>query len=62
MENKKVYLPIGSARLLDIVVILDGIEEYRGRVEDAPEYIKKLKYSDVKMGNPITYYVYSELN
>lgn len=60
-EEKRVYLQIGSGRLLNINVILDGEQVYTGEVEDAPDNIKKLKYSKVKMGNPITYYVYSEL-
>lgn len=63
VDNKeKVYMPIGTSRLLDIKVILDGEEVYSGMVEDAPNEIKQLKYSKVDMGSPITYYVYSDLN
>lgn len=61
-NEKKVYMSIGTSRLLDIKVILDGQEVYSGMVEDAPNEIKNLKYSKVDMGSPITYYVYSELN
>lgn len=62
-EEKKVYLQIGAGRLLNIKVILDDKPEpeYEGMVDNAPDKIKKLKYSKVKMGNPIIYYVYSEL-
>lgn len=62
-EEKKVYLQIGAGRLLNIKVILDDKPEpeYEGMVDDAPDEIKKLKYSKVDMGNPITYYVYSDL-
>lgn len=62
MEENKVYLPIGSGRLLDIVVFLDDKEIYKGRIEDAPEEIKELKYSKVKVGTPMLYYVYSSVN
>lgn len=55
-------MPIGSGRLLDIIVILDGEKVYEGMVENALEEIKKLKYSEVKMDGKITYIVYSELN
>ncbi len=63
METKeeRIYMPIGGARLIDIKVILDNEQVYEGMVEDAPEDIKKLKYSNVEMGNKITYYVHSEL-
>lgn len=61
-NEEKVYMPIGTSRLLDIKVILDGEEVYSGMVEDAPNEIKQLKYSKVDMGSPITYYVYSNLN
>lgn len=62
-NEKKVYLQIGAGRLLNIRVIIDDkLEpEYEGMVEDAPPEIKKLKYSKVDMGDPITYYVYTEL-
>lgn len=61
-KHKRVYQDIGAGRLLDIRVILDDNLVYEGRVEDAPDDIKKLKYSDIKMGSTITYYAYSELN
>lgn len=62
MEERKIYMSIGSGRLLDIVVMLDGNEIYSGMVEDAPAQIKNLKYSKVELGSKITYYVYSEFN
>ena len=59
---KRTYLTIGSGRLLEIRVILDDEQIiYEGRIEDATEEIKQLKYSEIKMGNPMTYYVYTEL-
>lgn len=60
-EQRKVYLPIGDGRLLDIIVFLDGEKIYEGMVEDAPENVKKLKYSEVQLGGKITYFVYSEM-
>lgn len=59
LKNKKdVYTPIGSGRLLDIIVFVDGKKEYEGKVEDAPDDIKKLKYSDIKLcGTTTIYYV-----
>ena len=50
MENsnkkRKVYVSIGSGRLLNIRVVLDDNPTpiYEGMVEDAPEEIKDLKY------------------
>ena len=42
----KVYDNIGSLRLLNIKVIMNDKDTiYEGMVEDAPEDIKKLKYS-----------------
>ena len=63
METKeeRIYMPIGGARLIDIKVILDNEQVYEGMVEDAPDEVKKLKYSNVEMGNKITYYAHSEL-
>lgn len=60
-NEKKVYFPIGSARLLDIKVILDDKVVYDGMVDDAPEDIRKLKYSKISLEEKFTYYVYSEL-
>lgn len=68
MENsnkkRKVYVSIGSGRLLNIRVVLDDNPTpiYEGRVEDAPEEIKDLKYSKVNVASQITYYVYSDVN
>jgi len=61
LEKGKVYQRIGSARLLDIKVIKDDTEViYEGRLEDAPEEIKNMKYSKVDTGKIMVYYVYSE--
>ena len=68
MENsnkkRKVYVSIGSGRLLNIRVVLDDNPTpiYEGMVEDAPEEIKDLKYSKVNVASQITYYVYSDAN
>ena len=56
----KLYGPIGSGRLLNIKVILDGQEVYEGQVDDAPEEIRTLKYYQIDMVTPMTYYVRSE--
>lgn len=61
-DKRKVYLPIGSGRLLNIIVYLDNNKIYEGRVEDAPEEVKDLKYSKIEVGNPMIYYVYSSAN
>lgn len=60
-QKRRNYMPIGSGRLLNIKVIVDGIEAYEGMVEDAPEEIKKMKYYKIKMGSPMTYYVDTSL-
>ena len=58
-----IYGEIGSARLLNIKVILDDNQLiYEGTIENAPDEIKRLKYSKIDMTNPMTYYVYSEFN
>lgn len=59
--ERKTYQQIGDGRLLNIIVILDNEKIYEGMIEDAPEEIKKLRYSKVEMGYPLVYYVYSEL-
>ncbi|MBR0490751.1 MAG: hypothetical protein IJJ82_01735 [Clostridia bacterium] len=59
-NNKKAYLQVGSIRLYNIVVNYDGNEIYRGKVEDAPEEIRQLKYSKVNISNEIVCEVYSE--
>ena len=61
--DRKIYGPIALARHLDIIVILDENKTiYEGNVDEAPEEVRKLKYSKVEMEKPIKYYVYSEFN
>lgn len=64
MKNLKGHIcQFGDARLLNIKVILDDKKViYEGKVEDAPNEIKKLKYSKILMESPINYYVYSKFN
>ena len=59
-NNKKAYLQVGSIRLYNIVVNYDGNEIYRGKVEDAPEEIRQLKYSKVNISTDIVCEVYRE--
>ena len=60
MEQKnRNYLSIGDGRLLNIKVILDDNQVYEEMVENTPDEIKQLKHSEIKMGNLITYIVYS---
>lgn len=59
----KTYLQIGDCRTVDIKVILDDKEViFEGRPEDAPEEIKKLRWSKVCGSYPMEFYVYSEAN
>lgn len=60
-SNKRTYMQIGGGRLLDIQVYLDGNMVYDGILENAPDEIKKLKYSEIQMSNKLIYKVYSEL-
>ena len=46
MDKKRVYGQIGLGRLLDISVYLDNELVYDGMIEDAPDEIKELKYSN----------------
>ena len=57
----KVYDNIGSLRLLNIKVIMNDKDTiYEGMVEDAPEDIKKLKYSKIEIDSGTTFlYVYN---
>lgn len=62
MENqeRKAYLTIGSVRALDIRVIFENTEIlYEGAVEEAPEKIKKLRYSKVENSDKMNFYVYN---
>lgn len=62
MENqeRKAYLTIGSVRELDIRVIFENTEIlYEGAVEEAPEEIKKLRYSKVENSDKMNFYVYN---
>ena len=61
-QKSRTYQSIGDGRLLNIRVILDNNLVYEGMVENAPDELKQLKYSEVKMGNPITYIVFSQIN
>ena len=58
----KVYDNIGSLRLLNIKVIMNDKDTiYEGMVEDAPEDIKKLKYSKIDIDSGTTFlYVYNK--
>ena len=58
----KVYDNIGSLRLLNIKVIMDDKDTiYEGMVEDAPEDVKKLKYSKIEIDSGTTFlYVYKQ--
>ena len=61
-QKSRTYLSIGDGRLLNIRVILDNNLVYERMVENAPDELKQLKYSEVKMGNPITHIVFSQIN
>lgn len=61
MENKRVYGQIGLGRLLDITVYLDNELVYNGMIEDAPEEIKKLKYSEIELQGKVVYRAYSNM-
>jgi len=61
-DTNKVYLQIGSIRLLDIRVFLDDIEIYSGMAENAPEKVKNLYYSKTLMTDKYEFYTYSKFN
>ena len=44
-EERRTYLQIGSIKRVDILVYIDDKEVYSGMSDDAPEDIKKLRYS-----------------
>lgn len=61
-EERRVYLEIGSIKKVDIIVYVDDKEVYNGMSDDAPNDIKKLKYSKTTQKNKMILYVYSDLN
>ena len=61
MSNKRVYGQIGLGRLLDISVYLDNELIFDGMIEDAPDEIKKLKYSEIEVQGKVIYKVYSDM-
>ena len=61
MDKKRVYGQIGLGRLLDIGVYLDNKLIYDGMIEEAPDEIKKLKYSEIEVQGKVIYKVYSNM-
>ena len=61
MDKKRVYGQIGLGRLLDISVYLDNKLVYEGMIEEAPDEIKKLKYSEIEVQGKVIYKVYSDM-
>ena len=61
MDQKRVYGQIGLGRLLDISVYLDNKLVYEGMIEEAPDEIKKLKYSEIEVQGKVIYKVYSDM-
>ena len=61
MDNKRVYGQIGLGRLLDIIVYLDNELVYEGMIEDAPNTIKELKYSEIEVQGKVIYKAYSNM-
>ena len=60
---RKTYGKIDGFRLLNIKVILDEEKViYEGDVENAPNEILQLKYSNIGSMNPMELFVYSEVN
>ncbi len=57
MSSEKTYSSIGSTRLLDIKVIRNDEVLYEGMVEDAPEEIKKMKYTEIRDVRPMVFIV-----
>ncbi len=63
INENKLYDEIGLTRSLDIIAYVDNEKYYEGRVEDAPDNIKKSRYSSVDFeGKALAHYVKSELN
>ena len=61
----KLYDNIGSIRLLNIRVYLDGTNViYEGMVEDAPDDVKERRYSKIMIDDDgiTNLYVYSKLD
>lgn len=41
------YLKIADIRLLNITILKEGKEIYKGKAEDAPEEIKNFRYNSI---------------
>lgn len=61
-EERRTYLEIGSIKRVDIAVYVDDKEVYSGMSDDAPDNIKKLKYSKTTQDSKMNLFVYSDLN
>ena len=62
-NSEKLYQHVGESRLLNITVYLDDVEVYTGMVENAPQEVKRLKYSHIETsGKKYEYYTYSKFN
>lgn len=61
-EERRTYLEIGSIKRVNIVVYVDDKEVYSGMSDDAPDDIKKLKYSKTTQDSKMNLFVYSDLN
>lgn len=61
-NSDKLYMQIGAGRLLNIRVFLDDIEVDSGMIEDAPNEVKKLRYSKIIVTDKYEYYTYSKFN
>lgn len=61
-EERRTYLQIGSIKRVDILVYIDDKEVYSGMSDDAPDDIKKLKYSKTTQDSKMNLFVYSDLN
>ena len=60
--EKKIYMEIGTSKLLDIRGIKDDTETlYEGMVEDAPDEIKQLKYSKIQTTDKVNFFVYTDI-
>ena len=59
--KRKVYAKIEDMRLLDIIVYFDDVLVYEGKVENAPDKVKKLKYSEIEMNTPMVLRCYNDV-
>lgn len=55
--DKKFYTNVGSLNNIDVQILCDENEIYKGNVNDVENYVKSMMYYNIELGNPTKVYV-----